>query len=316
METDTGTDQSTSTSTNIDGRVLDGVEAVYMSVVSLFGFVGNILILTLILRNKTLRNSSNILVANLSLVELLVTCTEPFHVVAIAANGWPLPAAVCEVVAFLSITGILCSIVNLTIIAVNRYVLVARSSDDYHRLFSDRNTGRVAGLTWVYTVSFVGVSQAAGMTTGFYELPRKCIVLGNSSTANVNFVKVWVGQIAVLSALSAVFYAKTYLYVRRRRQEQTCDVIIKRQREREEKLTKTLFVIFVLFFLTWLLSTLIVGLHMVSSVSVPSEILRLGSMLYSTNVVINPFLYGWKNQNLRAAARSMMRKNAVESVNT
>eukprot|EP00058_Branchiostoma_floridae_P018104 XP_002603593.1 hypothetical protein BRAFLDRAFT_93136 [Branchiostoma floridae] len=197
--------------------------------------------------------------------------------------------------------------------SANRYVLVVRSKDDYHRLFSVRNTRRMAALCWVYAALFVGVSLAAGMTTGFYDLPRKCIVLGNSSNANVNFVKVWVGQIAVLSVIAVVFYVKTYLHVRSSRQEQACDVIVKRQREREVQLTKTLFGIFVLFVFTWLVSTFIVGLHMVSSTSVPAEVLRLGSALYSTNIVINPFIYGLKNQRLRSAFRNMICKNAVGS---
>ncbi|XP_013385936.1 allatostatin-A receptor-like [Lingula anatina] len=123
--------------------------AVLFSVIAAIGFVGNSLVLVVLLNNRPMRTTTNILIANLAVADLcfIVFCV-PFTATMYILDYWPFGRFWCRFVYYLIYVSAWASIYTLVIMAVDRFftlVLVFHSLT----LKTRRNTVILLVIIWV-----------------------------------------------------------------------------------------------------------------------------------------------------------------------
>lgn len=97
------------------------------SAVVLVAFSGNILLLFLIWRNKKHHSTTNFLISNLALVDLLmcIFCVPLTASYAFDQRGWVFGPHMCQFVMVMQSAAVYASVLSLMAIAVDRYIVVA-----------------------------------------------------------------------------------------------------------------------------------------------------------------------------------------------
>uniref|UniRef100_A0A672IH64 Prolactin-releasing peptide receptor-like n=1 Tax=Salarias fasciatus TaxID=181472 RepID=A0A672IH64_SALFA len=97
------------------------------SAVVLVACSGNLLLLVLIWRNKRRHNTTNFLIGNLALVDLVmcVFCVPATASYAFDRRGWVFGRHMCHFVSVMQSAAVYAAVLSLTAIAVDRYVVVA-----------------------------------------------------------------------------------------------------------------------------------------------------------------------------------------------
>ncbi|MGH0139119.1 UNVERIFIED_CONTAM: hypothetical protein FKN15_068840 [Acipenser sinensis] len=101
------------------------VLVVAYSVVTIVGLFGNLCLIIIIQRQKETHNVTNILIANLSLSDVLICimCI-PFTVVYTLMDHWVFGEPMCKVSSFIQCMSVSVSIFSLVLIAIERYQLI------------------------------------------------------------------------------------------------------------------------------------------------------------------------------------------------
>lgn len=103
------------------------VVPVIFSVVILFGCIGNILVILVILKNRNrARNTTNVFILNLSVADLtfLLFCV-PFHATIYTVQSWPFGDFMCRSVHFLQYSSMIASVLTLVAMSVDRFMAVS-----------------------------------------------------------------------------------------------------------------------------------------------------------------------------------------------
>ncbi|XP_038073976.1 alpha-1D adrenergic receptor-like [Patiria miniata] len=146
------------TTTQGDGRNFrfeDPVQRIIIGcvycLVAVVGFAGNSMVILAVILSRKLQTRTNAFVVNLALADLVTCSTAPFIALSLfSMNGWPLPLIVCSVMAGLFYTSLACSIINLALIAINRFVLITKSSKTYRSVYTPKKIAAMLVFTWGY----------------------------------------------------------------------------------------------------------------------------------------------------------------------
>ena len=79
-------------------QIIRIVVPVFFSLIALLGFAGNLMVIAVVVSNRQMRNTTNLLIISLALADLLfiVICV-PFTALAYAIPVWPFGSAWCKV---------------------------------------------------------------------------------------------------------------------------------------------------------------------------------------------------------------------------
>ncbi|XP_074650315.1 galanin receptor 2a-like [Tubulanus polymorphus] len=100
---------------------------VIFSLVIVFGSIGNMLVIFVVIRNKNhQRNTTNMFILNLSVADLtfLVFCV-PFHTAVYALPQWPFGQFMCKFVHLVQYSSMITSVFTLVAMSTDRYLAVA-----------------------------------------------------------------------------------------------------------------------------------------------------------------------------------------------
>ncbi|XP_055976250.1 G-protein coupled receptor 84 [Sorex fumeus] len=137
--------------------------------VTVTGTVGNVLTLLALAVQPKLRTRFNLLIANLTVADLLYcTLLQPFSVDSYLHLRWRSGPAFCRVFGFLLFTANSVSILTLCLIALGRYLLIAHPKL-FPRVFSARGMGLALAGTWV-----VGMASFAPLWPVYVLVPVVC----------------------------------------------------------------------------------------------------------------------------------------------
>ena len=125
--------------------------AITWALITLFGTVGNSLVIAAVLFSQKLRTATNVFVVNLAVADFLTSLFLTWSVVALLGrHGWPIPDAewLCSAGGFMIFlcTGV--SLYNLAAIALNRLVLITQSFDTYKKIYTPVNITLMAAMIW------------------------------------------------------------------------------------------------------------------------------------------------------------------------
>lgn len=126
------------------------------SLVTVVGTVGNILTILAFATDRRLRTNFNVLIVNLAVADLLYCAAlQPVSVDSYLHLRWRGSAAWCRLFGLLLFLSNSVSILTLCLIAVGRYILIARRPL-FQRLFSGRNLALLLLSTWALGLASFG----------------------------------------------------------------------------------------------------------------------------------------------------------------
>eukprot|EP00112_Aurelia_sp_Birch-Aquarium-sp1_P001150 Seg11181.1 transcript_id=Seg11181.1/GoldUCD/mRNA.D3Y31 product="G-protein coupled receptor moody" protein_id=Seg11181.1/GoldUCD/D3Y31 len=143
---------------HLDADFTTGVRGVYGTlclIVIITGVLGNFFVCMVVLRSKMKRNSTDILIANLAIVDLIQCLNFISIFITLVCGRWSLGHVGCQISGYLTISMVATSLYLLGLISVNRHTLI-NDPDNHEKIFTIRNTVMMIACVWL--VSLVAAS--------------------------------------------------------------------------------------------------------------------------------------------------------------
>ncbi|XP_071814050.1 alpha-1A adrenergic receptor-like [Apostichopus japonicus] len=137
---------------NTNARITGVANGVFFFV----GIIGNGLVILAVISSKKLQTSTNAFIVSLAVTDVLASLTQPIYVVVKWINFYtPRLETVCQIVTPIATTSVGCSFLTITVIAINRYTLIASPYRIYPALFLAKMNILWITLLWVISASVV-----------------------------------------------------------------------------------------------------------------------------------------------------------------
>lgn len=123
---------------------------VIFGIIAIVGFFGNALVVTVVVANSRMRSTTNLLIVNLALADLLfiVFCV-PFTALDYALLFWPFGEVWCKIVQYLVIVTANASIYTLVLMSLDRYLIVVHPLSSISIRTKTKTYWAIA-VTWVF----------------------------------------------------------------------------------------------------------------------------------------------------------------------
>uniref|UniRef100_A0A3B3SKA4 Opsin 4b n=1 Tax=Paramormyrops kingsleyae TaxID=1676925 RepID=A0A3B3SKA4_9TELE len=122
--------------------------------VGITGMVGNFLVMYAFCRSRSLRTPANMFIINLAIADFLMCITQtPIFFITSMHKRWIFGETACELYAFCGALFGICSMITLTVIAVDRYVVITRPLASIGVL-SHRRALLILAATWGYSLGW------------------------------------------------------------------------------------------------------------------------------------------------------------------
>ncbi|GAB0095592.1 G protein-coupled receptor, rhodopsin-like [Sergentomyia squamirostris] len=155
-------------------RIVSRVVPVFFGVIGITGLMGNILVVLVVVSNPGMRSTTNILIINLALADLLfVIFCVPFTATDYMLSMWPFGDSWCRVVQYLIVVTAHASIYTLVLMSLDRFLAVVHPIASMV-IRTERNTLTAIGVLWLLILS-------TGIPVFFVHGVR--IALGNCAPA-------------------------------------------------------------------------------------------------------------------------------------
>lgn len=127
--------------------VISIIVPIFFSLIGIVGFVGNLLTVLTVLCNAQMRNTTNLLIFNLSFADLLfiIFCI-PATAVDYSFGQWPFGLLWCKIVQYLIVVTAYISIYTLVIMSADRFLAVCYPVS---RIRSEKNTLISIAVLWI-----------------------------------------------------------------------------------------------------------------------------------------------------------------------
>ncbi|XP_055328940.1 trace amine-associated receptor 7g-like isoform X2 [Paramacrobiotus metropolitanus] len=143
------------------------VLAAFFGFLIVFSVTGNLLVLMIIMRFRRMRTRTNMLLANLSAIDLLTgLLTMPFSMITAINGGWKLGETACQINGFLNALFISASIHTLMYISIHKYFSI---KNVFHAILTARHIWLMMGATWIWGILFA-MGLVAGWTSIEYKI--------------------------------------------------------------------------------------------------------------------------------------------------
>ncbi|XP_005483712.2 neuropeptide Y receptor type 2 [Zonotrichia albicollis] len=316
---------SGSRSVMMDSTKILGVQVILIaaySLIILLGFIGNSLVIYIIVKYKTMRTVTNFFIANLALADLMVdTLCLPFTLVYTLLDEWKFGAVLCHLVPYAQALSVHVSTLTLTVIALDRYRCIVFHLDSR---ISKRLSFTIIAVMWLAAAVLAG-PLAIFREYRYEEIPSINLKMAVCSekwpSANNRDATIYSLSMLLLQyvlPLAIICYAYTRIWFKLKnhvsptsRNENQC---------RRRKTTKMLVMVVVVFAVCWLpfhIFQLAIDLDLVlifHEYKLLYTVFHVGAMC---STFVNPLLYGWMNKNYRNGFLMFFRcQNKPESIHT
>ncbi len=213
---------------NTDTLIYSYGERVFVAIcwllITIFGTLGNSLVIVAFLFSRKLQTSTNVFVVSLAVADLL-TCLSMIwsEISLLGQNGWPLPKAewLCLFGGFMIFACGGTSLWHLAVISVNRLFLIILSMPTYQRIYKPCNLAVMVMLVWAIPFSVCMVLPLAGIGGfGYDQQHGTCSDLDHHAQAETFHL----AQTAIFYPIPLITvitcYAIIYAHIRRHFKQQ------------------------------------------------------------------------------------------------
>ncbi|XP_061672884.1 neuropeptide Y receptor Y8b isoform X1 [Syngnathoides biaculeatus] len=289
------------------------------SAVLAVGLVGNSCLVFVIVRHKEMRNVTNILIANLSVSDILmcIVCL-PVTIIYTLMDRWILGESLCKLTPFIQCISVSVSIFSLVLIAMERYQLIVHPTGWKPMA---RQSYLAVALTWItaclISVPFIKYSI---LTLPFQNLtvpfPINDQLVCMEQWPSIQARQAYTTSLLIFQYFLPLFlillcYLHIYLRLRRRKD------MVERGRNTTQKNKKgttrinvLLTAIVVAFALSWLplniFNTVFDWNHEVIPSCGHNIIFSFCHLIAMASTCINPIIYGFLNNNFQKQLKSTL----------
>lgn len=302
--------------------VLTFFETSSMIVFNVLSLLGNLLVCISVYRNTRLRTITNLYIIALALSDLLAAIiVMPLSTGVLIAGRWPFGETACQIHAFFSLFVIYVSPVTMGLTALNRYVRICKSDEQYKRFFSRRNSRALIASAWVTVALYILIPRLTGLRNYRFS-PGFAACLNDHLTklSGITHFVVVVGFFFILPLAVTIFSYRRVLKKIQEHNVGTAQALhtqanTTRISANEIRISRSLFVVVFAFMLCWLPPWVIVILPSLRIVSrIPRNLELLGSFCVSLSNTINPFIYAGMNSLFRKEFRKILQCKSGEVV--
>lgn len=283
------------------------LESGILGLINAVTLVGNTLLCIVIYKNKSLRTLTNIFIVFLAISDILmgIFCV-PFSVAVFIQGKWVFGNHICRMQCFFVYFLAIGSLQTLTMIAVNRYYRVLKSSK-YKKVFTFKSTVGILILVWLSTGLFLGITLSTkAVLPDFSPVKGACVMFGNPQSSSVAMYSVNMTLVTVFAIIPTVVISFSYFRVFRvvgnhfirvyptfnsRHINSTTSQLA--PNILEIKSTRTLFFVLLAFAICWLpVFTIEVLQLFIDWWKLPRSCHLLWTFCGSLGTAVNPFVFG------------------------
>ncbi|EDO42883.1 predicted protein, partial [Nematostella vectensis] len=283
-----------------------------MACISFLAIPGNCLVIYVISRVHNMKTSTNTLLLNLCIADLLIAAFYlPFVTVDLyITDHWIFGGFMCRIVSFSQSVGTKASILILTALSLERYLTVCKSN---LVIVTARNTCIICIVLWGVAIAFT-LPLLIAKTTISIEENEYCIESWTSSHAIIYTLVVltlfYFVPLIVMTALYAKIGKKLFRSTRRTNSMRLSISSNKLTVTSKARLTKICVTIILSFALSWAPTHILTLVYYFSEMTPESYtivnmiIFPIVSCVAFSNCALNPLLYCYMSQNFRNALKT------------
>ncbi|KAK1792579.1 hypothetical protein P4O66_012508 [Electrophorus voltai] len=295
------------------------VMAIAYSAVALLGVAGNTALVMVIAHQRELHNVTNMLIANLSVSDLLVAlmCL-PFTFIYTFMDHWVFGAAMCKLNSLAQCCSISVSAFSLVLIAVERHQLILHPRGWRPSL---RQAWLGVALTWGLALltatpfllfSVVTDAPLRQLPALFQEHYRGKVVCVEEWPSREFKLTYTTGMLLLqyLAPLAFIFICYLKIYIRLRKRKSALERLRESRQRSDEtrRINAMLFSIVVAFAICWLplnIFNAVVDWHHEAAMSCTHDpLFSLCHLTAMCSVCVNPVCYGFLNRNFQRDLRA------------
>ena len=286
------------------------VELSGTSVVVAVSLVGNMLLCAAIYRSHALRTIQNYYIVALAIVGLLFTllCV-PLSFVAAILGRWPFCDTICQIQGSLIYYLASFLLLNMTLIALNRYVKMVRSVNIYQRMYTKNNVLLSIAACGVFSGVFI--IPYVWQKFCFHPGILACFACkGEDAKEQALLLGPYSVIITVIYPVMIFCYYKVFRKIRAhfaQIADSTLHEDIQKSIAEEIKITKLLFAVVITFLICWTPAFTIEFLDILQGgYTLQRQVYLILTFTASANAAINPMIYGLTQKRFRQAYKKLL----------
>ncbi|XP_076089883.1 melatonin receptor type 1B-A-like [Mytilus galloprovincialis] len=288
-----------------DSPVSAILSIIFLTIASVVGTFGNIMILMIVSKTKELKQVQSVFIVNLAISDMYVTLiADPMSIVG-KIEGRPFflqYPVLCEIIGKICTMSCISSLGSITFLSLNRYILICHYSY-YEKIFTRRSCIIMCISLYLVGMIMVLLNNAGIGGHGFDDKSLECIwdrMATYSYTVVLSVCLVWVPLIVV-----GMSYLRLFYYVRNKRKQIVSRENVQNIDNRSLRLAKTIFIAYAIFSTCWMpFATLLVA---DSDDTFPHEVHLFITVFAHLHPSINWLIYYNTNGNFKAGFHKIFR---------
>nr|QBC65442.1 AstA receptor [Aedes aegypti] len=169
-----------STTTLMPSEMVSRIVAIFFGLIGITGLLGNALVVLVVLSNPLMRSTTNLLIINLAVADLLfVIFCIPFTATDYVVSSWPFGDLWCKSVQYLIVVTAHASIYTLVLMSLDRFLAVVHPIASMV-IRTEKNTLWAITILWVLIITTaLPVLFAHGINVSYVLLIAQCYSLHN-----------------------------------------------------------------------------------------------------------------------------------------
>ena len=288
------------------------IKTLAYALVIFIAFLGNILVIGVVYKNKKMRTITNFQIVNMSIADILITVAAmPATVFQIyQGNRWPFGMMPCKLFVFLQGISVSCSVFTMACIAIDRFCAIIFP---YKKYIDQHRCNIMIGLCWFLAVLLQSPTLYA-MKIIVKGNDTSCIedwepLFDNESSPKIYTVILFVSMYMFPLLVIAILYTVISNFLLRHKTPGGSLTKARKDRSKAIKVIKMLVIIVVVFAVCWLPVFVVQYLLFFANpkCGVSPHLSFVGFFLSHANSAFNPAIYWIFNDNFRAGFKQLLK---------
>ncbi|XP_015916626.1 allatostatin-A receptor [Parasteatoda tepidariorum] len=294
--------------------IISIVVPILFGIIVVVGLIGNTLVVLVVACNPQMRSTTNVLIINLAVADLLfILFCVPFTAFDYAVPSWPFGEVWCRVVQYLVIVCAYASIYTLVLMSLDRFLAVVHPITSMS-IRTVRNAWIAIGIMWaIIVIACIPALQSHGQV--YYYIQEKefsvCVFLSNEgynyAAFQISFfMSSYIVPLALIFILYMLMLKRLWFGVA------PGGRISAESLKSKKRVTRMVVVVVVIFAVCWCPIQIVLVLKSVNSYSLTTFriVVQITShILAYMNSCVNPILYAFLSENFRKAFHKVIACN-------
>ncbi|XP_022239718.1 allatostatin-A receptor-like [Limulus polyphemus] len=292
-------------------RILSILVPVLFGIIVVVGLIGNSLVVIVVLFNPQMRSTTNLLIINLAMADLLfiIFCV-PFTAWDYSLPYWPFGDVWCRIVQYLVFVCAYASIYTLVLMSLDRFMAVVHPITSMS-IRTERNAYIAIVITWsCIIVACVPVLQAHGLMNYMFREKEHsvCVFLADEGYNHVAFqisffLSSYVVPLVLIFALYMLMLKRLWFH------GAPGGKMSAESQKSKKRVTRMVVVVVLIFAICWFPIQIVLVLKSLRKYELEAGTIALqisSHILAYMNSCVNPILYAFLSENFRKAFRKVI----------